>query len=188
MDTFGKYAGYKLNVQKTQVLTLNYTPPKQLQDKYNLKWNRTTLKYLGVLIPKEISTLAKINYDPLLTKIKSDTQRWNSNPCMSLTQRIESVKMNILPRLLFLFQKTLPIEISTKQFSEWDKIISRFIWQGKKPRVRFKTLQLPKEDGGMAVPHLKDYFYSAQIKPLMNLIDVQPKLPCQMERHQILSN
>lgn len=168
LDTYGKFAGYKLNVQKTQILTLNYTPPKQLQDKFHLKWNQTILKYLGVLLPKEISTLANINYDPLVTKIKSDIQRWNSNPLMSLTQRIESVKMNILPRLLFLFQ-ALPTEISTKQFSEWDRILSRFIWQGKKPRVRFKTLQLSKREGGMAVPHLKDYFYSAQIRPLMNL-------------------
>lgn len=87
---------------------------------------------------------------------------------MSLTQRIESIKMNVLPRFLFLFQ-ALPVEVTKNQLSEWEKIISRFIWLGKKPRVRFKTLQLSKENGGMAVPNLKDYFYSAQIKPLINL-------------------
>ncbi len=41
--------------------------------------------------------------------------------------------------------------------------------KGKKPRVRFKTLQLLKKEGGMAVPHFKDYFCSAQTRPLMNL-------------------
>lgn len=56
LDTFGKYAGYNLNVQKTQILTQNYTPSKQLWDKFHLKWDQTTLKYLGVLIPKDIST------------------------------------------------------------------------------------------------------------------------------------
>lgn len=30
LDTFGKYAGYKLNIHKTQILTLNYTPPRQI--------------------------------------------------------------------------------------------------------------------------------------------------------------
>lgn len=87
---------------------------------------------------------------------------------MSLIQRIESVKMNLLPRFLFFFQ-SLPTEITKKQFLEWDKMISRFIWLGKKPRIRFKILQLSKENGGMAVPHLRNYFYSAQIKPLINL-------------------
>lgn len=168
LDSFGKYAGYKLNIQKTQILTHNYTPSKQLRDKYRLNWEQDAMKYLGVLFPKDISTLAKINYDPLLTRIKLDIQRWNSNPFMSFTQRVETIKMNILPRFLFLFQ-ALPVEISTKQFSEWDNIISRFIWQGKKPRVRFKTLQLSKDRGGMAVPNLKDYFFSAQVRPLINL-------------------
>ena len=88
---------------------------------------------------------------------------------MSLTQRKESIKMNILPRILFLFQ-ALPVEISKMQFHDWDKIISRFIWQGKKPRVRFKTLQLPKKEGGMGVPHLRDYFYSTQIRPFIYAI------------------
>lgn len=37
-----------------------------------------------------------------------------------------------------------------------------------KPGVRSSTLQLAKEEGGMAVPNLKDYFYSVQIRPLMN--------------------
>ena len=115
------------------------------------------MKYLGVLFPKDISTLAKINYDPLLTKIKLDIQRWNSSPFMSFTQRVGTIKINILPRLLFLFQ-ALPVEIPTKQFPEWDNIISRFKWQGKKPRVRFKTLQISKERGGMAVPNLKYNF------------------------------
>ena len=165
LNEFGTYSGYKLNVQKTQILTLNYLPTRQIQDKFNLKWGQTTLKYLGIMLPKDISTLAKVNYDPLLSKIKSDIQRWNTNPWLSLSQRVESIKMNILPRLLYLFQ-ALPVEISTKQFSEWNKIISRFIWQGKKPRIRFKTMQLTKEDGGMAVPNLKDYYYSAQLRPL----------------------
>ncbi len=89
---------------------------------------------------------------------------------MSFIQRIECIKMNILPGILFLFQ-ALPVEINAKQFTEWDKILWRFIWQGKKPRVRFKTLQLPKKEGGMAIPHLKDYFYSTQIRPLLNLCD-----------------
>ena len=118
------------------------------------------------MILKDISSLVKINYDPLMIRIKLDIHRWNTNPFLSLVQRVESVKMKILPRLLFLFQ-ALPVEISTKQLSEWDKMISRYIWQGKKPRVIFKTLQLSKEKGGMA--HLRDYYLSAQIKPFLNL-------------------
>jgi len=69
--------------------------------------------------------------------------------------------MNILPKLLYLFQ-SLPINVAQTQFTNWDRIISRFIWGGKKPRVRYKTLQLPKDKGGMGLPNLKEYFYAAQ--------------------------
>lgn len=110
--------------------------------------------------------MAEINYTPLLTKIKEDIRRWNSVSFLSLSHRIESVKMNVLPRYLYLFQ-ALPVEISQKEFSEIDKIISRFIWQGRRPRVKYKTLQLSKERGGMSLPYFKGYFYAAQIKPLI---------------------
>ena len=87
---------------------------------------------------------------------------------MELYSRIDSEKMNILPRYLFLFQ-ALPAEIPSKQFYELNKMTSRFIWQGKKPRVNIKTLQLPKEQGGMGLPNFKDSFYAAQTKPLINI-------------------
>lgn len=74
--------------------------------------------------------------------------------------------MNILPRLLFLFQ-SLPVEIPMKQLNEWKRTISRFIWKGQKPRVRFKTLQLLKEKGGTSLPCLEDYYKAAQLRYLV---------------------
>ena len=78
--------------------------------------------------------------------------------------------MNLLPRLLYLFQ-TLPVEVTDKEFMEWDKMISRYIWQGQRPRIRYRTLQLPKSKGGIALPCLKSYYQAAQIKTLLNLCD-----------------
>lgn len=103
------------------------------------------MKYLGVNIPKDFSNLGKLNQ-----RLKEDLKRLNLIPILSFESRIESVKMNILPRILNLFQ-TLPIEINDKLFHERDKLISQYIWQGKKPRIRFQTLHLPKNKGGLAV-------------------------------------
>lgn len=76
--------------------------------------------------------------------------------------------MNILPRLLHFFQN-LPVEVSGKDFKEWDKIISRFLWQGSRPRIRYRTLQVSKERGGLALPCLKTYYCAAQLRVLLNL-------------------
>ena len=76
------------------------------------------------------------------------------------------MKMNILPCILYLFQ-ALPIVIPEKQFRTWDKIISRYIWNGHRPRIKSKTLQIGKDKGGMALPNLKEYFHVAQIRPVI---------------------
>ena len=75
---------------------------------------------------------------------------------MSLTQRIETIQMNILPRFLFLFQ-ALPVEIKTKfsgDLSGKGKAKSKI----QHAATRCNMLQLPKKEGGMAVPRLRNDF------------------------------
>ena len=46
---FGKLSGYKVNIKKT-VMTLNFTPPANLQGKFNLNWSGGEIKYLGIIL------------------------------------------------------------------------------------------------------------------------------------------
>ena len=57
------------------------------------------MKYLSVQIPKAVG-----NYDPLLSNIRKDLARCSLLPFLRLIQCVEKVKMNIFPRLLYLFQ------------------------------------------------------------------------------------
>ena len=165
LEIFGFYSGYKLNLAKTQILTLNYSPSKTIQQNYKLNWKSTSMKYLGVTITRGMDDLYEANFVKIDKTIKNDINRW-AVLSLDFSSRIETIKMNILPRLLYLFQ-ALPIEIPEKLFRAWDKIISRFIWNGQRPRIRFETLQLGKHKGGMALPNLKEYFHSAQIRPIV---------------------
>lgn len=103
------------------------------------------------MIPKDQTKIYGFNYIPLNKRIKDDLKRWNLIPYMTLYSRIDSIKMIVLPKLLYLFQ-TLPIQIEQTQFNEWDKMITRYIWEGKKSRVSLRTLQLTKERGGWGLP------------------------------------
>ena len=80
--------------------------------------------------------------------------------------RIETIKMNILLRLLYLF-RTLPVWISSSVFKMFDRLISSFLWQKKKPRIRLKQLTWPKRLGGLDLPNLKLYFWAAQLKAMV---------------------
>lgn len=166
LGEYGRMSGYKINVQKTQVITFFYDPSRAIRDEYNINWEATSIQYLGVTLPRELGQLKSSNYDKLINRIKSDISRWNLIPYTSIAQRVEVIKMNVLPRLLYLFH-SLPVEVPDTDFKEWDKLISRYIWQGRRPRIRFKTLQLPKNRGGLALPCMKSYYQAAQIKTLL---------------------
>ncbi len=49
LKKFGTYSGYKRNVQKTQILSFNYTPQRNMLNRFKFKWNSTSIKYLGIL-------------------------------------------------------------------------------------------------------------------------------------------
>lgn len=168
INEYGSMSGYKININKTQVLTLNYSPPIEIRNQYTWNWEADSIKYLGVLLTKDLSRICDANFGPLTLQIKTDIQRWTIIPFFNLYSRIDSIRMNILPRLLYLFQ-CLPVEIPEKQFVEWDRLISQYVWQGRRARVRYKTLQLKKEKGGLGLPNLQDYYLAAQLRPLICL-------------------
>lgn len=165
LETYGEYSGYVLNVHKTQVMTFNYTLTTELSAMYNFNWNSSYIKYLGVNLPKDISQLFNNNYICITKKIYGDLDGWSLLP-LDFGSRIKSIKMNILPRLLYLFL-SLPVEIPSQQFTEWNKHISRFIWNEQRPRVKFSTLRLPDGRGGKALPYLRDYYLAAQLRSLV---------------------
>lgn len=115
LEEYGRFSGYKLNTKKTQMLSFGFNPIKELRQRLNINWNQKAIKYLGVWLTQDLTKLYKKNYNIINGKIKEDLKRWSSLPHLDFSSRIESIKMNVLPRLLYLFQ-SLPVEIPPEQF------------------------------------------------------------------------
>lgn len=79
----------------------------------------------------------------MLKRIREDLERWSSLP-LSMLGRISLLKMNILPKLLYVFQM-LPILFSSKVIKEINSWVSTFIWNGKS----LARLMKPQEKGGL---------------------------------------
>uniref|UniRef100_A0A670I0Q6 Reverse transcriptase domain-containing protein n=1 Tax=Podarcis muralis TaxID=64176 RepID=A0A670I0Q6_PODMU len=160
ISEFGRVAGFKLNKQKTKVLAKNLTTSEiegfQKETELNVV---TKVKYLGVNLTGKNLNLFKDNYEKCWSEIKKDLETW-SRLKLSLLGRIAAVKMNVLPRMLFLFQ-TLQIVDRVECFGKWQRDITKFVWQGKKPRIKFKILTDAKERGGFALPDLRLYYEAA---------------------------
>uniref|UniRef100_A0A803U1D9 Reverse transcriptase zinc-binding domain-containing protein n=1 Tax=Anolis carolinensis TaxID=28377 RepID=A0A803U1D9_ANOCA len=119
------------------------------------------MKYLGIYISTNNTHLLKYNYDFKWKEIKKDLNNWN-NLGLSLLGRIATIKTYILPKMLFLFQN-LQIIRSPRPFAKWQKDISKFIWQGRKPRIKIKNLIDDRTRGGMNLPDLRLYYESCAL-------------------------
>uniref|UniRef100_A0A670IIG6 Reverse transcriptase domain-containing protein n=1 Tax=Podarcis muralis TaxID=64176 RepID=A0A670IIG6_PODMU len=160
LEEYGKLSGFKLNKLKTKMLTKNLKSEEkeELERKYGIKIAKK-IKYLGIWLTSKNINLIEDNYSVVWKEIKREFDVWN-RVNLSWLGRMEAIKMVVLPKMLFLFQN-IPIIRGSKLFKDWQRILSRFIWQGRRPRIRFKILTDRKERGGFAVPNLKLYHEAA---------------------------
>lgn len=161
LHTFGNVSGYKLNMQKSELMPLNLSDSTLERNKVPFKIARDSFTYLGVTVTKAFSDLLNQNFGKLLIQTKQDLTTWSSLP-VSLIGRVNVIAMMILPKFLYFFQ-CLPVFIPGSFFKNLDSVISSYIWNGKPPRLRKDFLQKPKYNGGLALPNFKMYYWAANL-------------------------
>lgn len=83
---------------------------------------------MGILITQELDKIYDTSYNIINKKIQKDRTNLSSL-LLDFNPRIEVVKMNVLPRLLYLFLSLL-VRIQESQCKARDEQISWFIWAG----------------------------------------------------------
>lgn len=78
-----------------------------------------------------------------ITERSKDLNKWKNIPC-SGTERLNIIKMVILPKQMFRFNTT-PVRIPAEFFVQIDKLILKFIWNCKGPRIVKIILKMNKE-------------------------------------------
>ena len=70
LEEYGKVSGYKINQDKSEILSITDGDYTQCRSLTQLRWPTSGIKYLGIRIDKNIPNLYKLNYLPLLKKSK----------------------------------------------------------------------------------------------------------------------
>lgn len=172
---FGKISGYKVNVQKSELMPVGVGASQVPLGLFPFKISPKKFKYLGIWVTHNHKDLYAANYQPLLSNLKQDIERWDLLP-LSLGGRINTIKMNVLPKFLYIFQ-CLPIFLTKSFFSKLNNQISTFIWNKKPPRIKRSTLQRPRISGGMALPNFMYYYWAANIRSLLYWVRSDAAVP-----------
>lgn len=137
-----------------------------------LKSPIVSFTYLGVNVVDKFSNLFSANFSPLLKRTELDLKCWSSLP-LSVAGRINSIRMNILPKFTYLFQ-CIPVFIPNSFFHKLNSIISSFLWNHKSPHLARSVLQHPKCFGGMAAPDFQAYYWASNIRAIVHWLYEDP--------------
>lgn len=140
--------------------------------------------YLGIQITPKLENLVNVNYNPVITSISKTVERCSSLH-VSLVGRINILRMNILPKLLHLFQN-IPLPPPPNFFSRMKNLFSNFLWNNKCSRLRLSLLYLPYDRGGLQCPNMRWCYWSVQLRMLMFYFITDGPLPWRViESHSL---
>lgn len=168
IDKYGELSDFKINLQKSEALNITLSPSSRasVSGNFPFRWSPQAIKYLGTKIPSDLHLIYHLNFQPLLNVFSTDLDRWRGL-AISWFGRCNVLKMNIMPRLLYLLQ-ALPVRIPQEFFRKLRSVFVRYVWQGKPPRLKRSLLQRPKLRGGVGLPDPALYYTAVHMNRIVD--------------------
>lgn len=108
-----------------------------LKESFHFSWSESSIRYLGINLTPKFEQLYSVNYPPIYRKLETDLKLWSHHELPSWLSKINSVKMTLLPRLLYLFRS---LRKSGRTTCPTFKVKSKFGWGKSGHRLLRQTL------------------------------------------------
>lgn len=82
LDQFKRQSNLKINFNKSMALNVSLDPKlaSHCEAVFPFRWQKVSVKHLGIDLPSSLDALYALNYTPLLRAIALDLQKWSKVP------------------------------------------------------------------------------------------------------------
>lgn len=118
-------------------------------------------KYLGINIQSPLESFIDVNLWPIIRAFRERIQKWRDLE-LTLLGKVNLLKMFYLTKFLYVLSNT-PVYIPQKICRHINYLSNSFLWGSKSTRVSLVILQLPVDQGGLALHDLRLYYFASQL-------------------------
>jgi len=116
INIFGKASGYKINESKSAILFLKHSERLRPTIRTPFKVVSESFTYLCIKMTPKIGNLVPTNYDVMTV---TESIKWWSLLPIFMIRRINVLKMNVIPKLLYFFQ-AIPLSPPINFLQKWE--------------------------------------------------------------------
>ena len=166
LNTFSKFSGLNLNIEKTLCLPIGVDEQQYSSENFGFKWVRQ-MKVLGITFAANNERITQTNMEPKLIQMKKEIAQWRRRNLTPLG-KITVIKSLLLSKKVHILT-ALPSP-SCIELKELESIFFAFLWGSKRdPIKRSKAVQNFSE-GGLNMIDLQAFVRSLKLSWLKRLV------------------
>ena len=144
LDKFKQISGLEINTNKIEALWLGCW--RSRKDKpFGFKWPQEPVYALSIHFSYDLKQANTLNFEEKVCCLEKNTQQLEKRK-LTLIGKINIVKTLGLSKLIYC---SLLLTVSKSLIDRINKIIFSFIWEGKPPKIKKKTIIGEKHCGGL---------------------------------------
>ena len=171
IQNFGKYAGLKLNIHKTQGMLLGNLKYETVKN-ININWTEQPIKCLGIWFGRS-SLVSEYNWDKKLKTMEDKIQIWKQRN-LTLFGKVLIIKSMVLSNIT-LQASVLPIPDTIEK--KLNRLIFNYLWSSNEKIKRTVVIRTLNE-GGLNVTDIESWFLSLKTAWIPRLYNSGHKWTC----------
>ena len=146
--------GLKVNYDKTNIYRIGSirNSAARLYTQKTFRWENSAINVLGIDISCNRDEVVRLNYDKVLKNITKVVELWE-NRNLSLIGKVLTV--NVLMGSHFVYKLSALQGPTDEQIGQFNDLITKYIWNGKRPKINRNILMGKKEQGGLKLIDIK---------------------------------